>query len=208
MQKKLIIAAVIILLIAGAAYIQLSKSPKTPGTTTAGEQKNQTAEAVKGTIEGLLSAGKSVTCTVKNSDAEGSGTVFVSDKKMRGDFTSKLDDKNVETHVIQDGTYSYIWTSDQPQGIKMKLDAVDKKALEDQTKDLNLDKEVGLNCSPWIVDGSKFVPPSNIQFADLSEMLNKVQKDVKNVKDAGKGVCDMIPDAAAKADCLDSLSGN
>ncbi len=210
----LIIGVVILLLIAGVAYTQLNKSSKTPNTAnTADEKPSTVGEAVKGTIQSLLGGGKSVTCTVSDETKGSTGTIFVSDKKMAGDFTVKAADKTIESHMISDGTYSYIWTSDQTQGIKMKIDQIkitpgaEKQTTDQQGFDLN--KETNLKCASWTVDGTKFTPPANIKFTDLTQTINQLQPKTTGNSTAPQTAspCDQIADAAAKAQCIKALSG-
>ena len=128
MQKKigLAVVAIVLLLIVGAvAFVQFSKSSN-PSTTaqnpTMAKEENASDDSMtKGTIQSLLTAGKSVTCTYSAGVDESAtnGTIFVSDKKMRGDFTANMPDgKTIDSHMIQNGEYGYFWSSATPAGTK------------------------------------------------------------------------------------------
>ena len=214
-MKKLglIIGVVVLLLIAGVAYTQLNKSSQTPNTTNTATEKPKTAEdTVKGTIQSLLGVGKSVTCTVNDETQGSTGTIFVSDKKMAGDFAVKVEGKSVESHMISDGTYSYIWSSDQTQGVKIKIDQVKvTPGGNEQTSSqggFDLNKQANIKCTPWTPDESKFTPPANIKFTDLTQMLNQIQPKTTGNSTAPQTTspCDQIADAAAKAQCIKALS--
>jgi len=214
----MLIGIVLILLIAGGVgYTQLkgSNTSKTPDTA---EQKTEATNneakenLVTGSLKSLLGVGKSVTCFISYSEEEGGGkgTVYVSDKKMRGDFTTKVDDKEVVSHMISDGAYSYIWSGDQKEGIKVKIDeSVKVTGTQEQEKNTEvqnteLDKEGDLNCTPWAVDNSKFIPPTDVKFTDFSETLKQVQ--VTGGPTQSSAICDQIADATAKAECLKALN--
>ena len=97
--------------------------------------------------------------------------MYVSDKKFAGDFTMKgTDGKETTGHMISDGTFMYVWSSGIPMGIKMNLaDAKNaaQKAGTNANQSVDINQEVGLNCSPWIPDASKFNIPTNINFRDM-----------------------------------------
>ncbi|MCL4387360.1 hypothetical protein M1307_03115 [Patescibacteria group bacterium] len=209
-MKKYAVVIVVIVLVA-VGYFGYQQYKNSPQVLTG---QKQSAEAFKGTIQGLLNTGKNVTCTVKNLDETGGNAViYVSGDKIREDITSTLEGKTTNTYFIQKDGYSYIWSSDNKQGMKLKLDAEDKKELEEQTKNLNLDKEVGMTCAPWVVDGGKFVVPSDVEFTDFTQMVNEAKKQTEGIKNEtqkapaiDKSVCDSIEDANAKAACVQSLS--
>lgn len=153
---KLIIAAVVVVilvLIAGFSFLKKSQND-----ATAGLAKAQNAEPV-GTLKSLLSMGKVQKCDISYSNDRGktSGTIYVSGKKMRGDFTVvDQNNKQMDSHIITDETYIYSWSGTSPQGVKTKVEAA------------IIDQQVQSKCASWSVDSSKFTPPANIQFRDLS----------------------------------------
>ena len=218
-----IIAIIVILVILlGVGGMLFMKSAKTPVSTTqtTNTQKTatpQTTNSIKGTIIGLLSGGKTVNCSMTYPENKGTGTIFVSDKKFAGDFTMKgTDGKETSGHMISDGTDMYVWSSGMPMGIKMNLaDAKNaaQKAGTNANQSVDINQEVNLNCSNWAPDNSKFVVPSNIQFRDMSKLLEQVApqaagKTVTPQTGTGSSVCDQITDPTAKAACTKALQGN
>ncbi len=202
-KTLVIVAAVVILaLLGGAAYLTLSKSSTAPEQTTGQEQSKASPVGVTGTLKSLF--GKNQYCTITYPNNGGSGAVYVSGNKFRGDFTTKIaGEKETTSQVVSDGIYTYIWSSESPTGIKMKLD-VTSPAAGAQTGNFNLDQEVGLNCSPWEVDASKFTVPANIQFTDLSSM---VAPKANNGTTQTASPCDQISEPTAKAACVKALGG-
>jgi hypothetical protein len=65
-----------------------------------------------------------------------------------------------------------------------------------------------MNCSGWIPDNSKFQVPGNVEFTDLSAMMENAKMQGKPGATAPKmdsSVCDQIEDADAKAQCQNAL---
>lgn len=213
MKKYLIIIAVLILLAVGYFGFKQYGSSNTSGNPVS-ETAKIAGDVVKGTIQDILSAGKSVTCTVAYDEKEigGTGIIFVSGKKMAGDFKTTVEGKIIESHMITDGTYSYIWSSDQTEGIKMKIDeAKVTPGANGQVKNndvFDLEKESNLKCSPWLIDNSKFNPPANIKFTDFTEMMKGFTQPTTSEKEATNQTspCNQITDVAAKAACVEALS--
>jgi len=202
-KALVIVAAVVILaLLGGAAYLTLSKSSTVPQqATTVQEQPKASPSGVTGTLKSLF--GKNQYCTITYPNNGGSGTVYVSGQKFRGDFTTKIaDGKETTSQVVSDGVYTYVWSSESPTGIKMKIDVTSPTASA-QTGNFNLDQQVGLNCSPWVVDASKFTIPTNIQFTDLSSMI--APKATSGTQTQGNSPCDQISDPTAKAACVNAM---
>ncbi len=209
MSKKIVIilAVIVILLVGIAGYTKLNKSSSSPVQDTSGSsQQTGTSDETmsKGSIQGLLGQGKNVSCTISYPDAKiQDSKVYISGGKMRGDFSVMTDEnKTVDSHMINDGTYMYSWSSMGSQGTKIKLDSIaeaSKKADTTQNQNVDLNKEVDYKCSSWSVDSSMFVPPATIQFMDLSETMKQVQQ---------QSPCDQITDSEAKAACQKAMRGN
>ena len=208
-NKTLVIVAVVVILalLGGAAYLSLSKSSKTvtpTEKTTVTEPKTSPA-GVTGTLKSLF--GKNQSCTITYPNNGGSGTVYVSGNKFRGDFTTKIaGEKETTSQVVSDGVYTYVWSSESPTGIKMKIDVTSPTASA-QTGNFNLDQEVGLSCSTWGVDASKFTVPANIQFTDFSSMTAP-KAESKTTKTQTASPCDQISNPAAKTACVNALNSN
>ncbi|MCL6096635.1 MAG: hypothetical protein M1444_03075 [Patescibacteria group bacterium] len=203
------IAVLILALLGGVAYMKFAKSSTAPQQApTVREQPKTSPSGATGTLKSLF--GKNQSCTITYPNNGGSGTIYVSGKKFRGDFTTKIaGEKEVKSQVLSDGTYTYIWSSDSPTGIKMKIDVTSPTASA-QTGNFNLDQEVGLNCSPWGVDASKFTVPVNVKFTDMSNLIPKTSalpSTKTETQTQEQSPCDQIADATAKAACEKALSG-
>ncbi len=202
----LIIVAVIIIIVLALGGFYFLNSAKSPSTAKPAETQKANSSNIKGSILSLLSDGKNVSCSITYPDNKGQGTVYVSDKKFAGEFTVKdAQGKELTGHSVSDGTYVYIWTSAMPTGIKMKFD--DVKTASQNTESVDLNQEVGLKCSPWLPDNSKFTVPSSIKFQDMSSLLEQTQQPTGANIEIPTSACDQITDATAKAACVKALSG-
>lgn len=213
MQKKagLIIGAIVVIVVLVAFFLMQKSNPST-SSQTADTMQNQTnddtaASMTKGSIASLLTAGKNVTCSMTYPDGKGSGTIYVSGKKMRGDFTMMDASREYKSSMIQDGEYAYMWSDADKKGTKFKVAGIPSPSpvanAKMDTADIN--QEVDLNCSTWGVDPSRFVVPTDVEFTDMSSMMEQMQDQSGMMKDADKSACDAISDPQAKAACQSAL---
>lgn len=217
-KPGLIIAAIVILLLLAVGGMFLLKSSKIPvanKTTNTQTAKPQTGNSITGSIMSLLSGGKNVNCQVTYPDNKGTGSVYVSDKKFAGDFTTKdANGKETTGNMVSDGTYMYVWSSAMPTGIKINLTDANKAAQNAQASQgiSNINEKVNLNCNPWAPEASKFTVPSNIKFQDMSQLLQQFQPQgtgtVAPKTQTGSSPCDQITDPTTKAACVKALQGN
>ena len=176
--KYVAIGVVALIIIAGAfAYFSYSK-PADSGQAATGQENNTadasgtetaSAGAFTGSMGDLLGRGGDWKCTfdVTNSGAHSMGTVYVSEKRLRGDFSSTLPQVKqvVDSHMIQDNGFVYVWTSLSSQGFKTKTSL----GTEDATTKFNgqgvdINQKYGYNCTPWTVDAAMFTLPASVTF--------------------------------------------
>ena len=203
-QTLLIAGGVIVVIIIGTAGFFLLKKPvQTPQESTTTQQTQPEESQTKGSIKNLLAAGKNQTCTIKYPAGEqtADGTVFVSGKNFRGDFTMTSEEKTIDSHMIQDEAYMYSWSSLTSQGIKIKIAELEKLQASTATESADLNQESDMTGSAWSFDNSKFTPPADINFVETGTIPSQTQK-------LDPSICDQITDPQAKASCLQSLGGN
>lgn len=211
MSKRvmMIVGVVLVIAILGiVGFTQLNKKPESINTETqtSDQAPLPTAEGLsKGSIQSLIAAGKSVSCDVNYPEMSGKGIVYVSGKKVRGDFTTQVEGKEMLSHMIFDGETSYIWSDGVNQGTKFKMDPNQKFSANPSNQTADLSKEVDMSCQDWNVDSSKFSPPSTVKFTDMSSLLNTKSSGAPKM-DAS--LCDNITDPEGKAACLKALGGN
>lgn len=216
-KKNLLIAGVIVLLlIIGAVGFMMMQKPSTKSASETTTPKDTTQDTsgvstTTGSIRSLLAGGKNISCTVTYPENGGGGTMFIADKKMRGDFSTKdSSGKQIESHMIQDGDFAYSWMG--TQGVKMKIDTSVKAspAAGSAGQSVDLDKQENMNCQSWSVDNSKFTVPADVKFMDATSFTGQTQTQTQTNTNAtsnpsvDKSACAAITDPTVKAACLNA----
>lgn len=191
-NKKLLpitLGVLIVLVLSGLGIFLLLRKTKTANLQPVVNQEKNGEEIMapevnettgSGNIFDLIKLGKVAKCTYSY-DADKSklsGVTYISGKNMRGDFTMKLaDGQDIESHIISDGEWLFSWSSAMPQGFRMKVSDQESKSIDSSTQNTNaldLNKSFDYKCSAWLVDSSKFEVPTDVTFADFSEMMKGV----------------------------------
>ena len=172
MNKRIVIAVAFILVavLAVVGYL-LTRNNSTPISQQADSRPSATSQSTPQvnnmqSIQNLLASNQSVTCKVSQPEANLNGTVYVSNNKVRGDFNSKVNGKDVATHTIFSDNTAYVWTDLANQGTKIKIDPNNIPATG-SAQAANLNTQFNVECQPWTVDSTKFTPPSTINFIAL-----------------------------------------
>lgn len=193
MNKTIFIVLAAAVLIGGGLYITRGRTPSAPSSDSSSAQESQ---AQSGTLQSLLSLNQNVSCNVSNEKSN--GTVYVAGSQMRADFSVTTDGVTLMNHIIHTGNTAYVWADNSAQGIKINTEG---EAVTHESVDLN--QEVEFTCQPWSPDASKFTPPGAVTFTEFSTTANSESKtDMPNFS------CDQIPNAQAKAACLQVQGGN
>ncbi|MBI2010115.1 MAG: hypothetical protein HYS86_02965 [Candidatus Chisholmbacteria bacterium] len=220
MPTKVIIVLLAALALLGGGYFLYLRSSANPQTQTENPQAPSTQNASSGqsftgSLIDLLTLGQNYTCTFQTTDDSGaqtSGLVFVSSggDKLSGEFEMRDTEGTVTTsNIVSDGEYNYIWSSEMTQGFKTKIEPGDSLFGEgggDSETPTGIDenKPADFNCTPWLVDQSKFVPPSNIEFVEFAapklETLPDAMEDSPNCS-----VCDQVSAGDSRDQCLQAL---
>lgn len=201
MKNKLLLA--LLLLFVPIFITACGAKPKTNDTS----DKTTGEETVNTNLLDLVKQGKTLKCSfvTSSSAGESSGTTYVSGSYSRSDFTSKLaDNTTMESHTITDGTYIYIWTAGSPQGTKMKIADLSDKSTT--TKVDTVSNSVDFKCAPWRVDSSLFAVPTDITFADLTEMFKQFQNNSGTSQYCS--ICEQAGSADKIAECKKNLNCN
>lgn len=141
-----------------------------------------------GNLRSLIGIGKSQTCSWEAENGA-KGEVFTDGKRsyfeinnvpvtdFSGDAenTNKDEDKIGSMYTISDEEYFYSWTSVSNEGLKFKIEAINLE--EDQEKNYGNENDLSqenydFKCSFWKTDDSKFDLPAEIEFKDLSKIIN------------------------------------
>lgn len=173
--------------------------------TSVEKEDTEEKESIKGSINDLIAKGKSMKCTwdMKVEGSTSSATMFIKGEKYRQDIT--LGDQ--KTHMLSDGEYMYMWSSMQEQGTKINLEKMEELGEDMQSetdvdaaqaKMSDMDAEYDFKCLPWVVSENKFKVPSDIEFMDLTSMM----EGFAEMADDPCSMCDMVPEGDAKDECL------
>lgn len=123
----------------------------------------------------ILNAGGSYQCTfaIDVANSKSTGTVYIANKKMAGDFESVVPQVNmtIKSHMVSDGDYMYTWSDMMPQGMKIKIDpnVTDVKTPPASgTSSFDYNQNLDYDCKAWATDAGKFAVPANITFKTLN----------------------------------------
>lgn len=182
MNRNLIVTIIVVLLIvaAGGFYFMSNRTsvPANPEGQTVTPPETTTME--KASLKSFITMSGTQKCDFSDSEIGTSGTVYIGDGKMRGDFSAKVDGKAIPSHIINDGSNVYIWMEDEAKtGFKTSLASVEQmgsaaSASSNQPVDIN--KQVDYKCEGWTIDPVKFAVPTEIKFQDMSQMMEDAAK--------------------------------
>lgn len=146
------------------------------------EEEEQTS--VQGTFQEVLKLGTRLKCDFSSETEDGtiSGTAYTDGSQMRQESTLEQGEERIESNVIVKNEEVYAWSSVQPgQGMKVSLADVESRQEEQTSEQEEADMSPGMeqsfeySCEKWNVDESKFQLPQDIDFQDMSSMLEAVQ---------------------------------
>jgi hypothetical protein len=115
--------------------------------------------------------------------------VYISGLKIRMNGVVITKEKTIETYMISDGEYVYLWWAKGMPATKMKIDRVEREAQAKQAGeniskgDISdaLKKMDYSRCKEWNVDESLFKAPAGMEFMDISEAI-KPENIMKGMK--------------------------
>jgi hypothetical protein len=132
-----------------------------------------------GTMNDLLSREKSLECQITTIDntVTNEGTFFVADQKIRGDFITESPDMQesaVSSIIVREDTM-YVWTEigGESYGVTFQMQSTNETDIQTQ-EPVKLDERVQYSCQSWErVDQSVFIPPTDVMFQDMSQVLQE-----------------------------------
>jgi hypothetical protein len=151
----------------------------------------QAAGGVMSNIKDIVSAmssGGSYRCTYSFNDV--STDALIKGKMYRSHSTVE----GVSYTTVSDGTWVYSWAEGAATGIKFNVEKMKSSSNkpEGYTDLSDVSKSaVQVDCRAEVISDSMFSVPSQVTFQDMSDITA-----------SACGVCSMIPDEEAKAQCL------
>lgn len=191
-QKYIISAAVVLGLVIAGWYFMTAERAEAPSDVdaTSTDEEALSDQVTKptteddlvgsGSLAALFALGKNLKCEFAyvsdETNAASAGTVYISGDKMRGDFEMEQSGQVYTSHMIQDGSYVYTW-SQSAQGtfaVKMPVVEGEAEASTDTTygaRPMDMTETVDYSCVPWGVNSTQFVPPADVQFMSMEDMM-------------------------------------
>lgn len=185
MSKKIIVilVAVFVVLAGLVTVLVINKDDSASSNQTQApaaeqvEQRSQTAN----TISQLLSSSKSEQCKL-NTTNEGVtvvGDMYFADNKLRADYTSTQNSKTTTGSMIILADKQYVWDVAGKKGVSFSFarDQIESESsnIKNQTG-FDVTKQYDFRCQAWNIDETKFVPPTDVQFTDFTNLQNQLQQ--------------------------------
>lgn len=168
-------------------------------------------ESYRGNLLALMSRGGNTRCSWEG-ESEGvvsRGTVYVAgSSQIRADYESQMDGEMTTGHLIRSGDMVYVWSADMEQGFQMAFDEERFFGGTDTTAEtpaVDPNQEYDYECSSWNPDQAMFTPPSDVEFVDMSAMMDSAI-DAMGGAGAMCAQCDAITDPNAKVQCRAALN--
>lgn len=210
MQNKTLLtgiaATIIILLGAGGIFLYTkNKTASTPSSTVATVSPTQKEKSSQGSLKDIFSNSGNKMCTfdVKEEKGETKGTIYNSGEKAYGEIQMTSSGKTQKTYVIRNGETFYMWGDSLPTGLKMTLsvdEMANKLSGNNNQPSVTPNQKVEFKCSDWTVDTSKFTPPTNVKFTDMTSAIKTTSGSSSEC-----AICNSLT-GDAKSACLTQFS--
>ncbi len=141
------------------------------GGTTAAGGASRSAPAREtigiGSINDLLALRKDLICSValSTSKLKRSGTVYVANGEMRGDFIASAGGTVTVVSMVDDGTNLYAWSDKNPDGLKLSASSSVSGSAISAWGALDPATSLDYSCLPWQADPGFFVPLPSVMFS-------------------------------------------
>lgn len=138
-----------------------------------------------------LVPGAAYSCTFVSVDNAQTMNYVIQDKKVSMS-TQGGQDGNPKSRFIADGQMVYVWDPETKKGTKMKmLSPEEMQEFAQQSNQLptpelpdfsdpksvaEIEQGYRTNCSPTVVTGAEFVPPTDVEFQDMSALMDMMKK--------------------------------
>lgn len=181
MNKNIIIALGVALVVigGGAAFVLTNKKDESSNSSqsAANTTTKPSVQESNTTISELLKLGEDRRCTFTGSDAgtEFNGTGYFSNNRMQSDFTTKTATETRSGSMIVTKDTQYFWDAASKKGVKTAVQASSQPTQQTSSQSgIDQNKNYTFKCEKWSVDESKFTPPADVQFQDLTQLLQNI----------------------------------
>jgi len=181
-------------------------------------EKAASVEEFTGTMSDLMKRGKPVHCTftITQENTTQKGEMFIAGTKARSDMeimTPGAGAQNV--HAIALGDDQYVWGMQDKMGTKITMSLEEQEKMAEQNKEAykenssgapDVSQQINFKCTGWNVDESKFEPPKDIKFQDMTDFFKNFSSGGtagSQVVDMCK-ICDSLPAGSSRDSCRKS----
>jgi hypothetical protein len=204
-KNILIIAGAVILVLGVGVYFAFEEKT---GKGIEDIAQQNTPKNIKDLISLKIPQKCTFLSTTEDNGTTSEGVIYAAGGKIREDVSSTVSGKTYLTHIIIDGSVSYMWTDEQKTGYKMKIDteATPKASAEGETQNVDINKNFDFKCSAWVPDNSLFELPSGIYFTDLEAFTNPSQAPTSGQEGTSQqcAACNSLT-GESKTQCLQAL---
>ncbi len=197
--QNIIIAVVVLAAIGGAGWWIMSDPVGDAARTAVDEATGEPVDRMDtdrgdedlpsgmGRLLELYEHGVPMECryTFEDADGTGEGTGFFDGDQMRISAQYQENGSVLVSNIINDGEMMYIW-GDSPEGqfaIQMEASEEDMMDMEEEIDEaVAMNQEVEYDCHQWTVDPSVFNPPSDVQFMDMTQMMEGMMQGMPNME--------------------------
>ncbi len=172
-MKKIKLFSIILILFFALILVACSR-----GNDKEKEVEEPVVEIVETTAKELLERDESLRCTseqIDNGAFISSTYYFDNDNerlRMDSEVEVEAEDLHYNTSFIVKDNWAYMW-GDLEVIPAFKIYLEDSE--EEHDEGLDLEEELEFNCQSWSVDNSVFNLPVNVDFADMSDLLQQFQ---------------------------------
>lgn len=144
------------------------------------EEANNIEVNEKKSLKELLDLGTAQKCTFEvNQEGQiTKGEIIIKDNKFKQSTEITSNEGMMKVYSISDGQYFYSWNDAiKGSGSKMKIEAVETTPEENTQKqeNVNWEEKLDYKCNPATLTDADLALPTDIEFVDLSEMMNNLQ---------------------------------
>lgn len=165
MNKNMIIGAVVAVAVVGAgAYLLTGKGGQ------GGAESVTPPQATTSSLKELIASGVAQKCVFTDEQVPSSGTVYIGNGKIRGDFYATANGEQKHIQMITDGTTMHTWFDGMTTGFKLSVAVPSAAGTPAPAQNIDLDKTLEYSCLPWTVEDSVFALPTAINFVDINAM--------------------------------------
>jgi len=187
---KKVIIPILILVAAGAGWYFLKGNGAGP-INLGGSVKN---EAFKGGLAAAVKLGVPMKCSY-SIDGEMESEGYIKGKNYRGKMTAE---QGKIAEVIMKDNCMWNWDEDTKEGVKFCFENEEGNTMwgdfdEEDFENVELPEgyeppDMEYDCKPAIIADSKFIPPSDVEFVDMQEIMNSfMPANTEGVEDFDAG---------------------